>query len=199
MLGRICVYCGSGAGGHEEYANAARALGRALVDRGIRLVFGGGRIGMMGVLAETVLQGGGEAVGVIPRNLMDMGLGLSTATLLHVVETMHMRKAMMADMADGFIAMPGGFGTAEEFFEALTWAQLGLHAKPCGLLNVRGYFDDLIRFVDHAVEQQFIDPMHRTLLLVDDSPEALLDKLVAWEPPVIDKIAWAKRLMKEEG
>jgi uncharacterized protein (TIGR00730 family) len=199
MLGRICVYCGSGAGGHEEYANAARALGRALVDRGIRQVFGGGRVGMMGVLAETVLQGGGEAVGVIPRNLMDMGLGLSTATSLHVVETMHMRKAMMADMADGFIAMPGGFGTAEEFFEALTWAQLGLHAKPCGLLNVRGYFDDLIRFVDHAVEQQFIDPMHRTLLLVDDSPEALLDKLVAWEPPVIDKIAWAKRLMKEEG
>jgi uncharacterized protein (TIGR00730 family) len=196
---RICVYCGSGVGGQEVYAQAARGLGRALVERKIGLVFGGGRIGMMGVLAGTVLQGGGEAVGVIPRNLMDMGLGLSGATSLHVVETMHARKAMMADMADGFIAMPGGFGTAEEFFEALTWAQLGLHTKPCGLLNVDGYFDYLIRFIDHAVRQQFIDPTHRELLLIDDSPEALLDKLVAWEPPAIDKVAWAKRLMRDDG
>ncbi|OHB68522.1 MAG: Rossman fold protein, TIGR00730 family, partial [Planctomycetes bacterium RBG_13_62_9] len=186
-------------GGRQEYAEAARALGRALVERGIGLVFGGGRIGMMGVLAETVLQGGGEAVGVIPQNLMDMGLGLSTVTSLHVVETMHARKAMMADMADGFIAMPGGFGTAEEFFEALTWAQLGLHTKPCGLLNVKGYFDHLIRFIDHAVQQQFIDPTHRALLLVDDSPESLLDKLVAWKAPVIDKVAWARRLMRKDG
>ena len=198
MLRRICVYCGSGVGGHDEYAEAARALGRALVERGFGLVFGGGRIGMMGVLAETVLQGGGEAIGVIPKDLMDRGLGLTTVTSLRVVETMHARKAMMADLADGFIAMPGGFGTAEEFFEALTWAQLGLHTKPCGLLNVKGYFDHLIRFIDHAVEQQFIDTVHRTLLLVDDSPEALLDKLAVWKPPRVDKAAWATRLLKAD-
>jgi len=151
---------------------------------------------MMGVLAETVLQGGGEAIGVIPKDLMDKGLGLTTVTSLRVVETMHARKAMMADLADGFIAMPGGFGTVEEFFEALTWAQLGLHTKPCGLLNVKGYFDHLIRFIDHAVEQEFIDAANRALLLVDDSPEALLDKLAAWKPPAVDKAAWATRLMK---
>ena len=198
MLQRICVYCGSGVGGHDGYADAARALGRALVERGMGLVFGGGRIGMMGVLAETVLQGGGEAIGVIPKDLMDKGLGLTTATSLRVVETMHARKAMMADLADGFIAMPGGFGTAEEFLEALTWAQLGLHTKPCGLLNVRGCFDYLIRFIDHAVEQEFIDAANRALLLVDDSPESLLDKLAAWKPPAVDKAAWATRLMRDD-
>lgn len=198
MLRRICVYCGSGMGGHEEYADAARALGRALVERGVGLVFGGGRIGMMGVLAEAVLQRGGEVIGVIPQDLMDKGLGLTTVTSLRVVETMHARKAMMADLADGFIAMPGGFGTAEEFFEALTWAQLGLHTKPCGLLNVKGYFDHLIRFIDHAVEQEFIDSAHRALLLVDDSPEALLDKLASWKAPAVDKAAWAKKLMKDD-
>jgi len=181
MIKRVCVYCGSGVGGQDGYADAARTLGRALVGRGFGLVFGGGRIGMMGVLAETVLAGGGEAIGVIPKDLMDKGLGLTSVTSLRVVETMHARKALMAELADAFIAMPGGFGTAEEFFEALTWAQLGLHAKPCGLLNVHGYFDHLIRFVDHAVQERFIDPAHRGLLLVDESPEALLDQLV-WEP-----------------
>jgi len=199
MIKRVCVYCGSGVGGQDGYAEAARALGRTLVARGLGLVFGGGRIGMMGVLAETVLQGGGEAVGVIPRDLMDKGLGLTGVTSLRVVETMHARKALMAELSDAFIAMPGGFGTAEEFFEALTWAQLGLHAKPCGLLNVHGYFDDLIRFVDHAVHERFIDPAHRGLLLVDNSPEALLDKLVAWQPQAVDKAAWATRLMKEQS
>ncbi len=196
MLRRVCVYCGSGVGGHDGYAEAARALGRALVERGLGLVFGGGRIGMMGVLAETVMQGGGEAIGVIPKDLMDKGLGLATVTSLRVVETMHARKAMMADLADGFVAMPGGFGTVEEFFEVLTWAQLGLHTKPCGLLNVKSYFDPLIRFIDHAVEQEFIDVAHRALLLVDGSPEGLLDKLATWKPPAVDKAAWATRLMK---
>jgi hypothetical protein len=194
MTKRVCVYCGSGVGGHDGYAEAARGLGRALVERGIGLVFGGGRIGMMGVLARTVLQGGGEAIGVIPKDLMDKGLGLATATSMRVVETMHARKALMAELADAFIAMPGGFGTAEEFFEALTWAQLGLHTKPCGLLNVKGYFDDLIRFVDHAVQEQFIDSANRTLLLVDDSPDGLLAKLDAWKPSAVDKAAWATRL-----
>jgi uncharacterized protein (TIGR00730 family) len=195
---RVCVYCGSGMGGQDGYAEAARALGRALVERGVGLVFGGGRIGMMGVLARTVLEGGGEAVGVIPKDLMDKGLGLTTASSLRVVETMHARKSLMADLADGFIAMPGGFGTMEEFFEALTWAQLGLHAKPCGLLNVKGYFDDLIRFVDHAVQEQFIDPVHRSLLLVDDSPESLLARLSSWKPPAVDKAAWAAKWVQED-
>ena len=197
MVRRVCVYCGSGVGGQDGYAEAARALGRALVERGMGLVFGGGRIGMMGVLAQTVLAGGGEAIGVIPKDLMDKGLGLTSVTSLRVVETMHARKALMAELADAFIAMPGGFGTAEEFFEALTWAQLGLHTKPCGLLNVHGYFDDLIRFVDHAVHEQFIDPANRCLLLVDDSPERLLDKLGSWKLPAVDKAAWATRLMKD--
>jgi uncharacterized protein (TIGR00730 family) len=198
MLKRICVYCGSGVGGQDGYAQAARALGRALVERGLSLVFGGGRIGMMGVLAKTVLAGGGEAIGVIPKDLMDKGLGLATATSLRVVETMHARKALMAELADAFLALPGGFGTAEEFFEALTWAQLGLHTKPCGLLNVKGYFDHLIRFIDHAVEQEFIHPAHRALLLVDRSPDSLLARLTAWKPPPAkDKAVWARGLVKE--
>ncbi len=197
MIRRVCVYGGSGVGGQDGYAEAAQALGRALVARGFGLVFGGGRIGMMGVLAQTVLTGGGEAIGVIPKDLMDKGLGLASVTSLHVVETMHARKALMAELADAFIAMPGGFGTAEEFFEALTWAQLGLHAKPCGLLNVHGYFDHLIRFVDHAVHEQFIDPTHRGLMLVDDSPERLLDKLDAWQPPPVDKVAWAMQRIRD--
>ena len=193
MLKRICVYCGSGVGARDGYAEAARALGRALVERGLGLVFGGGRIGMMGVLAETVLRAGGEAIGVIPKDLMDKGLGLSSVTSLRVVETMHARKALMAELADAFIALPGGFGTAEEFFEALTWAQLGLHTKPCGLLNVRGYFDHLIQFIDHAVQQEFIDSAHRALLLIDESPEGLLAQFAAWRPPAINKAAWAMR------
>jgi len=198
MIKRVCVYCGSGVGAYDGYAEAARALGRSLVARGFGLVFGGGRIGMMGVLAQTVLAGGGEAIGVIPKDLMDKGLGLTSVTSLRVVETMHARKALMVELADAFIAMPGGFGTAEEFFEVLTWAQLGLHTKPCGLLNVHGYFDHLIRFVNHAVHEQFIDPAHRGLLLVDDSPEALLAKLDSWQPPMADKAAWATKLTKDD-
>ncbi|MBM4026077.1 MAG: TIGR00730 family Rossman fold protein [Planctomycetes bacterium] len=128
---------------------------------------------------------------------LDKGLGLTCVTSLRVVETMHTRKALMAELADAFIAMPGGYGTAEEFFEALTWAQLGLHAKPCGLLNVHGYFDHLIRFVDHAVQERFLDSAHRGLLLVDDAPEALLAQLDSWQPPPVDKAAWATRLLKE--
>jgi hypothetical protein len=197
MVKHVCVYCGSGVGGQDGYAEAARALGRALVARGIGLVFGGGRIGLMGVLAQTVLDGGGEAIGVIPKDLMDKGLGLDSVTSLRVVETMHARKALMAELADAFLALPGGYGTAEEFFEALTWAQLGLHAKPCGLLNVHGYFDHLIHFVDHAVQERFIDPANRGLLLVDDSPEGLLAQLGAWQPPAVDKAAWATRGIKD--
>ncbi len=192
MIERICVYCGSGVGGREGYAEAAQALGRALVARGVGLVFGGGRIGMMGILGETVLAGGGEAIGVIPKHLEQKGLALTSVSSLRVVESMHARKALMAELADAFIAMPGGFGTAEEFFEALTWAQLALHLKPCGLLNIKGYFDHLIRFVDHAVQEGFIHPAHRDLMLVDSAPEALLDRLAAYQPsPAADKVIWA--------
>jgi hypothetical protein len=198
MLNRVCVYCGSGVGGHGGYADAARALGRALVEHKIGLVFGGGRIGMMGVLAETVLAGGGEAIGVIPRHLEEKGLALTNVTSLRVVETMHARKALMAELSDAFIAMPGGYGTAEEFFEALTWAQLSLHVKPCGLLNAKGYFDHMIRFVDHAVQEGFIHPTHRELMLVADSPEVLLDQLATYEPSSLDKVAWAT-MAKREG
>ncbi|MEN6577653.1 MAG: TIGR00730 family Rossman fold protein [Phycisphaerales bacterium] len=197
MLKRVCVYCGSGVGGHDGYADAARALGRALVERKIGLVFGGGRIGMMGVLAETVLQAGGEAIGVIPRHLEEKGLALTSVSSLRVVGTMHERKALMAELSDAFIAMPGGYGTAEEFFEALTWAQLSLHAKPCGLLNTQGYFDHLIHFIDHAVQEGFIHPTHRDLLLVDGSPEPLLAKLVSYRVPVSDKVAWALGAMDQ--
>jgi len=193
MLKRVCVYCGSGVGEHDGYAEAARALGRALVKRKIGLVFGGGRIGMMGVLAETVLAGGGEVIGVIPRHLEEKGLALTTVTSLRVVETMHVRKALMAELSDAFIALPGGFGTAEEFFEALTWAQLSLHVKPCGLLNVRGYFDHLIHFVDHAVQEGFIHAGHRELMLVDDHPESLLGRLDSYVAPTTDKAGWALR------
>lgn len=197
MVKCVCVYCGSGVGGHDGYADAARALGRALVERKIGLVFGGGRIGMMGVLAETVLAGGGEAIGVIPRHLEEKGLALNSVTALHVVETMHVRKAKMAELSDAFIAMPGGYGTAEEFFEALTWAQLSLHAKPCGLLNTHGYFDHLIRFIDHAVAEGFIHPVHRELMLVADSPDVLLDQLATYDPPSLDKVAWATKAKKD--
>jgi uncharacterized protein (TIGR00730 family) len=190
---RICVYCGSSVGSQPEYAEAARTLGSAMVARGIGLVYGGGNIGMMNVLARRILEGGGEVIGVIPKDLLDRGLALKEVTELRVVETMHVRKAMMADLAEAFIALPGGLGTFEELFEIWTWAQLGIHRKACGLLNTLGYFDHLIRFIDHTVEQRFVEPMNRELLLLDTVPETLLDKLDAYRPPAVDKVRWAER------
>jgi uncharacterized protein (TIGR00730 family) len=190
---RICVYCGSSVGSRREYTEAAQALGAALVKRGIGLIYGGGNIGIMNVLARTVLDGGGEVIGVIPKDLVARGLALKDVTELRVVETMHQRKALMAELADAFIALPGGLGTIEELLEIWTWAQLGLHAKPCGLLNTCGYFDHLIRFVEHAVEQHFIEPANHDLLLVDTVPETLLDRLQSYNPPVIDKARRALR------
>ena len=190
---RVCVYCGSGAGGRVEYAEVARALGEALAERGLGLVFGGGKIGLMGILARTMLERGGQVIGVIPQALLDQGLAQADVTDLRVVETMHERKALMAEMSDAFIALPGGLGTLEEFFEILTWAQLDLHAKPCGLLNVAGYFDHLIGFVDHAVQEGFIDPAHRQLFVADVSPLGLLDKLASYKTPRVDKVQWALR------
>lgn len=195
---RVCVYCGSGVGTRIEYADAARSLGRVLVEQGLNLVFGGGRIGMMGVLARTVLERGGEVIGVIPEALQAMELGLNEATELRIVKDMHERKATMAELADGFIALPGGFGTMEEMFEILTWAQLALHAKPAGLLNVGGYFDHLIRFVDHATDEGFLDTAHRSLLLVDRTAEGLLNKLRTYRRPEMDKVEWVLRAKLEQ-
>jgi len=188
---RICVYCGSGLGNSAEYAEAAALLGKALVEDGVGLVFGGGKIGMMGAAARAVLNGGGEAIGVIPQSLMDRDLALLDVTELRIVPDMHQRKAMMAELADAFIALPGGFGTVEELFEILTWAQLGFHAKPVGLLNVSGYFDHLIRFVEHAVTEGFIARGYLGLLLVHERPVDLLAMLEAYERPKVDKAQWA--------
>jgi len=195
---RVCVYCGSGVGARAEYAQAARSLGRVLVEQGLDLVFGGGKIGMMGVLARTVLEHGGHVTGVIPQALHDMELALNEVTELRVVKDMHERKATMAELADGFITLPGGFGTMEEMFEILTWAQLAIHTKPAGLLNVGGYFDHLIRFVDHATGEGFLDTAHRDLLLVDETAERLLARLVAYRRPEMDKVEWILRAKLEQ-
>ncbi len=184
---RICVYCGSSPGFHESYASAARGLGALLAERGIELVFGGGCIGLMKVIADTVLERGGRATGVIPRSLVDRELAHRGLTDLRVVESMHERKALMAELSDGFIAMPGGIGTFEEFLEALTWGQLGFHAKPCGLLNTRGYFDLLLSFLDHSVGEGFLNARIRDMIIVDPDPAALLESFAAYTPPSVDK------------
>ena len=174
---RICVYCGSKAGDHPVYREAATALGEALVRRDLGLVFGGGRIGLMGAVADAVMAAGGEAIGVIPEALMAVEVGHAGLTELRVVGTMHERKAAMADLADGFIAMPGGFGTMEEFFEMTTWSQLGLNSKPLGLLNTEGYYDALLGFVEHAVAEGFVRPGHRDLIVADEDPDGLINAL----------------------
>jgi uncharacterized protein (TIGR00730 family) len=193
---RICVFCGSSPGARPEYAQAARQLGQALAGRDMGLVYGGGRVGVMGEIAAAAIQAGGEVIGVIPQGLVDKEIAFTELSDLRVVPSMHERKALMAELSDAFIALPGGLGTFEEFFEVLTWAQLSLHCKPCGLLNVAGYFAALMRFLDHAVGEQFVQPEHRSMLLVDESPEALLDRFQAYQPPQVDKAAWALRLAK---
>lgn len=186
-LRRVCVFCGSSFGVRDEYATVARALGAALVERGMGLVYGGASVGIMGVIADAVLAAGGEVIGVIPQALVDKEVAHGNLADLRIVSSMHERKATMADLADGFIALPGGFGTLEELFEVLTWAQLGMHGKPCALLDVDGYFDGLLQFVDHAIAQGFIRPEHRSLILVDRSPGGLLDRLAAYEAPGLTK------------
>jgi hypothetical protein len=174
---RVCVFCGSKAGGRPVYADGARRLGEVLVAHGLGVVFGGGHIGLMGVVADAVLAAGGEAVGVIPQALVDKELAHDRLTALHVVATMHQRKALMADLSDAFVALPGGLGTLEELFETWTWAQLELHAKPCGLLNVAGFYDPLVAFLDHAVRERFLKPPHRSLLIVESDAGVLVDRL----------------------
>ena len=184
---RICVFCGSSPGVRPEYAHAARAMGQALAERGIGLVYGGGRVGLMGIVADTVMQGGGQAVGVIPEALMRREVGHLALTELHVVSSMHERKALMADLADGFVALPGGFGTFEEFCEVITWSQLGIHPKPCGLLNAVGYYDALLAMFDHGVAEGFIRPQHRALVLEEANPGRLIERMRAFVPPDAEK------------
>jgi uncharacterized protein (TIGR00730 family) len=187
----LCVYCGSSPGADPAYVDAAVELGRAMARRGIRLVYGGGHVGLMGVVADAALEAGAEVHGVITQALLDKEVGHAGVTELHVVDTMHERKALMADLAGGFIMLPGGFGTLDEFFEALTWTQLGVHAKPCGILDVNGYFDPLVRFLDSATQQRFVTQAHRDMVLVDQDPGVLLERLASWAPPSIDK--WLDR------
>lgn len=181
----VCVYCGSSAGADPAYAAAARLVGRLLAESGRTLVYGGGRVGLMGALADATIEAGGRVIGVIPRSLQEKELAHRGVTTLHVVESMHERKALMADIADSFLALPGGLGTLEELFETWTWGQLGLHAKPYGLLNVADFFEPLLRFVDHLVDERFVTPTHRDLLLVDTDPRRLLDRMATHHAAVL--------------
>lgn len=185
---RVCVYCGSNFGARPEYRQAAESLGALLARRGLGLVYGGARIGLMGALADAALAaGGGDVIGVIPRSLVEKEVAHVGLPDLRVVETLHERKAQMAELSDAFVALPGGLGTFEEAFETLTWAQIGLHQKPVGLLNVAGFFDPLVALVDHAIKERFIRPEHRALLVVETEPAALLDRLAAYQPPNVHK------------
>lgn len=184
---RICVYCGSNPGRQPVYRQTAAALGRAMSARDLGLVYGGAGIGVMGAIADAVLSEGQEAIGIIPRALAHKEVAHEGLTRQHVVGSMHERKAMMAELADAFVALPGGWGTMEEIFEVLTWAQLGFHEKPCGLLNVDGYFDGLFAFLEHAIEEQFVKPEYRELLILEADPEALLDRFAAYRAPRIHK------------
>jgi uncharacterized protein (TIGR00730 family) len=188
---RICVFAGSSRGAREDYAQAAERLAYELVTRGYGVVFGGGRVGMMGVLADATLAAGGEVIGVIPKALLEKEVAHGGLTELRVVASMHERKAMMAELSEGFIALPGGLGTLEEFFEVLTWAQLGLHPKPCGLLNVRGYYDRLLEFLDLTVEERFVRSQHRALVITSTSPADLLERFATYRPPQVAK--WIDR------
>ena len=182
-INSICVYCGSSSGRIEAYGSAGCALAKSLVSRNIRLVYGGAGIGIMGMVADQVLKLGGQAIGVIPKSLAHKEVAHKNLTELHVTQSMHERKMLMAELSDGFIALPGGIGTLEELFEIWTWAQLGFHNKPCGLLNVEGYYDSLIGFLDHVLAEQFVKKDHHAMLIVETNPDALLDQYINYQPP----------------
>lgn len=186
---RVCVFCGSSAGTNPAYAQAAQAMGELLAQRGLGLVYGGGHVGLMGILADAALAQGGEVIGVIPKALKRMEVDHSGLTALHVVDTMHERKAMMADLADAFVALPGGIGTLEEVFEVWTWGQLGFHRKPVGFLDVAGYYAHLHAFMDHTVAEGFLKAPHRAMVAVDTDPAALLTRLADYQPPKVVKVA----------
>jgi len=185
---RLCVYCGSSSGRQPVYAQVARQLARAMVNRNIDLVYGGASVGIMGEIANAVLEEGGDVIGIIPKGLFKKEVAHTGVTELREVDSMHERKSLMADLSDGFIALPGGLGTIEEIFEIITWSQLGMHRKPCGLLNVCHYYDKLIGFLDHAVTEQFIKAAHHSTILVDECPDALLGKFEVYEAPETVKL-----------
>ena len=188
---RICVYAGSNPGRDPAYAQAAGDLARVLVERGIGVVYGGGKVGLMGAVADAALEAGGEVIGVMPQGLVDREIGHAGLSDLRVVGSMHERKALMAELSDGFVALPGGAGTLEELIEIYTWSQLGLHSKPLGALNVRGYYDGLAALLDHAVEEGFLREQHRAALHIAASADELLERFRDWEPPAIGK--WLDR------
>jgi uncharacterized protein (TIGR00730 family) len=186
-LRAVCVFCGSNAGAREDYAKAAAEVGRAIAGRGLSLVYGGAAVGLMGTLADATLAAGGKVIGVIPKALVEREIAHAGLTELREVASMHERKAVMADSSDAFLAMPGGAGTLEEVFEAWTWAQLGHHQKPVGLLNAAGFFDGLVAFLDHQCHERFIRQEHRDMLIVERDPNALLDRFENYRPPVVEK------------
>jgi uncharacterized protein (TIGR00730 family) len=185
------VFCGSSSGTREVYQQAARTVGRVLCRRGIELVYGGGHVGLMGIVADTCLSEGGHVIGVIPQALADREVAHTGLTELRIVGSMHERKALMADLSDAFMALPGGYGTWEEFFEVLTWSQLGIQRKACGILNVDGYYDPLLEMADRALSEGFVGKVHRDLLLSDSDPERLLDRLSSYAVPTVEK--WSSR------
>lgn len=184
---RVAVFCGSNPGARPEYAAAAKSLGRTLASRGIGLVYGGSNVGLMAAIADEMADELGDVIGVIPKSLVEREVANTALGDLRIVGSMHERKAMMAELADGFIALPGGIGTLEEFFEMWTWAQLGMHRKPCGLLNVAGYFDPLLAFLDRTVDERFVRQVHREMVIVVDDPGTLLDRFGAYDPPHVVK------------
>jgi uncharacterized protein (TIGR00730 family) len=191
MARRICVFCGSSPGARTCYAEAATSVARYLARNQIGIVYGGGKVGLMGALADAALEAGGDVIGVIPRSLVEKELSHPRLSDLRVVDSMHERKALMAELSDAFIALPGGYGTFEEFCEVLTWTQLGLHRKPCGILNVEGYYDHLLALFDQAVTEQFVKPVHRQMVISDHQPEALIQSLLEYKLPFVDK--WIDR------
>lgn len=191
---RICVFCGSSPGKKKEFTETAINLGKALAKSNISLVYGGASIGIMGQLAKAALENGGEVIGVITKELADMEIAFTEITHLHVVDSMHERKALMAELSDGFIALPGGFGTLEEFFEVLTWTQLGIHSKPCGLLNVSNYFDHLMDFIKTMEANQFIDAIHKEMILTADIPEDLIKSFLSYNLLHQSKVEWVRKM-----
>lgn len=190
-LTSLCVFCGSASGQKPLYTETAVKLGQSFLKRDIGLVYGGASVGLMGAIADTMLNDGGKVIGVMPQSLVDKEIAHKGLTNLHIVSSMHARKAMMADLSDGFLVMPGGLGTMEEMFEVWTWLQLGIHEKPIGLLNVDHYFDKMLAFLDHVVDQGFLKAEHKNLIQVDPTPEGLIDKLAAFKAPEIKK--WGSR------
>ncbi len=182
---RICVFCGANTGKRDQYSTAAKDLAEELVSREIEIVYGGGRIGLMGVLAERAIELGGRVIGVIPESLATKEVAHDSISELIVVGSMHERKAKMAELSDGFISLPGGIGTIEETFEMLTWSQLGFHNKPCGIINVEGFYNKLIEFLNHTSEEKFFRDIYRRMLIVETDPSALLDKFEQYKPPQV--------------